>query len=1003
MAKRKCDMWIRIILILGCILLTMSSHALDYDNVRFNFITNVESQAITFLKDSDDFIWIGTLIDGVFRFDGKGLKHYTQASGMISGNNVPCIFEDRRGIIWFAASGGGLCKFDKESNKFTSYYHDPDDPTTISEDSFYWAGKQSIAEDEEGAIWVGTIGGGLNRFDRETVTFTHYLHDPDDPSSISNNNIRSVYVDREGVIWAGTENGLNRFDAATKEFKHYNHDPVDPGSLSGAIVTALREDREGILWVGTESHGLNRFDKSSGTFTHYRYNPKDKSTLGSDRVTYIYEDNSGILWLSHEVDLTFYDKENDVFTRYESDMPMITSVIQDGRTGHFLALFDTGHVGHYETGSNGFKLYRHDPDNPNSLASDIVVTIYEDSREMLWIACLGGLCSYDQKTGKFTRYVHEPGNPESIPSKNNYSPGIYEANDGTFWIGNAMPASICIFDRDSGKVIKDYCYDPDNPKSMPDATQVNFFHEDKDDPDLMWLATARGVIKFNRQSEEYTSIARDDSWNIHEDDHGNIYASSWGNGLLRYNKNNGELYYFKHDPEDPNSISANVTTAIFKASDGRIWIGAENGLNLFDPDSGTFTRYTRSEGYPWDSIHSIGEDKMGRLWLGSSSGLGRFDPSTNEFRLYSKEDGIQGKMFYALNGITTKDGQMWFGGTNGMNSFYPKDIVDNSVIPEIHLTSIKQGGNEMDFGKAPERLESIILDWNQNFFEFEFAAMNYVNPAKNQFAYMLEGLDTDWYYSETRNYGRYVGLQPGTYTLKLKGSNNDGVWNETGSSIKVQVLPPFWQTWWFFSLIIILIALIVLVVFYYMMRLRHEVAERKRSERELKKSHENLERLNTDLQRLDKLKDEFLANTSHELRTPLNGIIGIAESLIDGAAGALPPSVQENLTMITYSGRRLSNLVNDILDFSKMNHKDLQLHLHPVDLRAIVNVILMLSHPLAEGKKLSLENNIPPDLPPVLADEDRLQQILYNLIGNAIKFTERGKVLITASRTSVMS
>lgn len=423
-------------------------------------------------------------------------------------------------------------------------------------------------------------------------------------------------------------------------------------------------------------------------------------------------------------------------------------------------------------------------------------------------------------------------------------------------------------------------------------------------------------------------------------------------------------------------------------------MGSDNGLNLVELKTGRFTSYKRSDGYPWDSIHSIGEDKTGNLWLGTNGGLAKFNPKTMAFRIYTKEDGIQGDMFYARNGITTRNGEMWFGGSQGMNSFFPEKVIDNPFIPPIRLTSIKQGGSEVNFGKAPEKLERISLNWKTNFFEFEFVALNYTNPQKNQYAYKLEGLDNDWYYSNHRNFGRYTAIPPGSYRLRLKGSNNDGLWNETGASLEIVVLPPFWQSGWFYALLVVLISLVILTVIFYLVKLNSEINDRKAAEDRLKESYDHLEELNIDLKRLDTLKDEFLANTSHELKTPLNGIIGLAESMIDGVTGPLNRRTIQNLNMISASGMRLTNLVNDILDFSKLRHKDLKLQIQAVGMKTLVDVVLVISQSLIGDRDLVLINRIPPEVPLVNADENRVQQIMFNLVGNAIKFTDSGTVSI---------
>jgi PAS domain S-box-containing protein len=971
---------------------SVSVHA----DVRLKVLGDVESQAHVVIKDRDGFIWIGTYVDGVYRYDGKKLKHYGPTSGLVKTSSVPAIMEDHLGKIWFAASGGGLSCFDKETNKISIYSHDPQNPNSLSSNALYWAAKNALMEDMDGDIWLGTIGGGLNRLDPDTGTFYHYRHDPADQKTLSSDNVRAVYQDRSGFIWVGTEQGLNRLNKKTGEIIRYLPEAGDPSSLSGWVVMTIFEDSFGILWVGTESSGLNRFDPATGEFTSFRYDSKNQESLASDRIVFLFEDNDKTLWISHENKLTFLNLERGTFRKYQSENPDISYLYHARDSGQVWALTDSGKFGIIRHGEERFKHYRPEPGNINSLSSEIVVTIYEDRQGILWISCLGGLNRYDPDTESFSHYWNEPGNPATIPSTNDYTPGLFEDSSGTFWIGSSFPGVVSIFDRTAGIITKTYRHESGNPFSMPETEQVNRFIEDRNDSNILWIGTTSGLVRFDKNLEQFKTFSLGNIWNLVEDTQGHIWLGTWGNGLARFDKETERLTYFRKDPENQASISDDALVAVFAASDNMLWVGTQNGLNRFDPTSEQFTRYTREGGYPWDAIHSIGEDPQGNLWLGTNDGLARLNPKTGQFRRYVKEDGVQGAMFYANNGITTRSGEMWFGGTKGMNSFFPDRIVDNPHVPPVSLTSIKQGGVEIDFGKAPERLKEIVLDWKNNFFEFEFAAFDYQNPGKNQYAYMLEGLETEWYQSGTRNFGRYSGLPPGEYSLRLKGSNNDHTWNEPGSRLMIRVLPPFWKTLWFYGAMALLGGLFVLIVILYMLRLNREILERKRAEVGLQESNQRLEKLNLELQRLDALKDEFLANTSHEIRTPLTGIIGLAESLIDGATGPLSEATTRNLSMIVTSGQRLANLVNDILDFSKLRHKDLNLKIAPVDMAMVTDVVVAIASPLLEGKNLQLLNLIPADAPFVDADENRVQQILFNLVGNAIKFTASGMVTISA-------
>ncbi len=806
----------------------------------FQVLTDVESQAITVFRDSVGFLWIGTYVDGLYRFDGKQLKRYGPDSGLIETSSVQAVLEDTQGKLWIAASGGGLSCFDRESNQVKKYTYDSGMPNGLSSNAFFWGGRYTLIEDRRGDLWIATIGGGLNRFHRKTETFTHFRHDSGEPGSISSDSIRTLHEDSAGAIWLGTEQGLNKLNPVTGEVERFEFEEGNLASLSSNTVMSIFEDSTGTLWIGTEAAGLNRFDEDNGTFQRYQFDPADPLSIGSNLVLSIFEDVHHTLWFCHQSGLSFLEYGSDTFHRYEGEHVDFNMVLEDSITGEIWALTDSGRLGKMKLSEERFKLYRPEPGNPNSLGSEIVVTIYEDKNDILWISCLGGLNSYNRATGRFQTYLHDPSDPGSIQSPMGYTPGIFEDRNGTFWLGNSLPGSISIFDRATGRVVRTLTHNPADPEGLPDVQQVNRFREDHDDPSMLWIATANGLIRFDTLTEEFRRFGRDDSWDVLEDDGGILWVATFGDGLAKFDKHTEQFEYFRHDPEDPASISDNALVPIFRAADGRLWIGTENGLNLLHTDTGTFTRYMNSDGYPWDAIHSIGEDRQGNLWLGTNNGLARLSPDSGEFRHYTQADGIQGSMFYANNGIMTRSGEMWFGGTKGMNSFNPEQISDNPNIPVIVLSSLTQAGEDVDFGTAPERLKRITLDWQNNFFEFEFVALDFAKPEKNQYAYMLEGIDSNWFYSGTRNFGRYSGLAPGTYILRLKGSNNDSVWNEQGVDLEIIVLPPFWRTGWFYSLVILIGLLIFLAVAVSMARLRVEIGERKRSELALLESERQL-------------------------------------------------------------------------------------------------------------------------------------------------------------------
>ncbi|MCJ8273590.1 MAG: ATP-binding protein [Psychrosphaera sp.] len=401
-----------------------------------------------------------------------------------------------------------------------------------------------------------------------------------------------------------------------------------------------------------------------------------------------------------------------------------------------------------------------------------------------------------------------------------------------------------------------------------------------------------------------------------------------------------------------------------------------------------------------DVVYGILEDDLGHLWLSTNNGLSRFDPAQQTFKNYNVNDGLQNNEFNFKAQYKSADGELFFGGINGFNRFFPQNIVDDTQPPAVELTDFLLANqsvpidrnNQQDaptkftLTKAIDQLKHLTFGYEQNMVTFEFAALHFSNPMKNKYAYRLQGQDADWIYTDSRNRrATYSNLSEGDYTFNVKASNSKGYWNEQGKSLKITIEAPPWRTLWAYFLYVLVIFLMLRALLSYRVQQQKTQSEHT---------------VNLRLKQLDKLKDEFLANTSHELRTPLNGIIGLAESLMDGIAGPQSKTGIHNLNMIVSSGKRLSTLVNDILDFSKLKNRILILDIRPVDLHSMTEVVLALSRPLLGHKKIKLTNNINKTYPGVLADENRLMQILHNLVGNAIKFTEAGKITVEASKTA---
>ena len=961
------------------------------------------SQATVFcmIQDSQGFMWFGTE-DGLNRFDGYTFKVYRNIQDdptSLTDSWVNAITEDSQGFLWIGTEGGGLNRFDPKTQVFQSYRHNPDNPNSLSSDTVL-----SLYQDRTGILWIGTDGGGLNRFNQYTHTFTRYSHIPGNNTSLSHNKIWAIHEDHQGNIWLGTNRGLNKFNRSEEHFTRYYFDPNNPNSLSHNSILSIYEDKTGFLWIGTEEGGLNKFDPQQERFTRYQYNVQNPYSLSHNAVWAIFEDNTGTLWVGTHGGLNKFNRETEQFFHYTNDSlnpkslshDAVWSIYQDNSS--ILWVSTLGGLNKFNPKGKKFIHYYQDPLNPNNSLSDGNVRAILETRDgMMWFGTYaGGLNQFDRRTNQFTYYEHDPNNPASLSNDNIRA--IYEDKDGMLWIGT-YGSGLDKFDRQT-QTFTHYTYDPQNPYSISD-NNVRAIMEDSHG--ILWIGTYDGGLhQFDRETERFTRYAQGEGETVssnnvkvlYEDRQGALWIGTH-NGLDELDSTRQHFTHYQREPNDHHTLSNNGILSVYQDSHDTIWVGTLGGLNKLDRSSGTFTHYHEEHGLANQVIYGILEDEQGYLWLSTNKGISRFDSQHETFRNYDILDGLQSNEFNIGAYYKTKDGQMFFGGINGFNRFTPSEVVDNLHVPPVVLTEFQKFNKPFELPQSITFIKQLDLSYKDYVFSFDFAALDFTIPAKNQYMYMLEGFDQKWNTTDAnRRFATYTNLSGGEYTFRVKASNNDSIWNEKGVALKIYVSPPPWKTWWAYMLYAIATFAIVM---YYVSAQRRKLHEKQRELQREKEVAEALRHSAEQLRQADKLKDEFLANTSHELRTPLNGIIGLAESLVDGIAGELNDSMRYNLSMIVSSGKRLANLVNDILDFSQLRYKEIELQLKPVDVREVVEVVIMLSKPLiGEEKKLQLINSIPPDLPLVNADENRLQQVLYNLIGNGIKFTEEGSVVVSA-------
>ncbi len=762
------------------------------------------------LQDARGFMWFGTE-DGLNRYDGYQFVVFRPSpvrAGGISTAHVTTLTQDRAGILWVGTFNGGLNRYDPRTGEFRAYRSQPGDPRSLGHDLV-----RAIREDREGLLWVATGGGGLDRFDPGRGTFTHFTHDPGDPRSLPADFVDSLLIDRAGIVWAGTRGGgLARLDPREGVFRTFRHDPAREESLAHDDVTALLEDRQGRLWVGTRGGGLDLLDDpAAGTFRHFRHDPARPSSLGHDHVTALAEDRAGRLWVgTNGGGLQLYAPETGDFARYRTDPAEpgslsrneVRAILEDAGGMLWVGTYGGG-LNRADPGRKPFLTYRARPGDPDSVGNEIVWTFLEAADGGVWVGSHGGgLERLDPATGKWTHFRSRPGDPRSL--SDDRVRVICPSRTGHYWIGTDG-GGLGRFDPRTGTFVS-YRHDPADPGSLA-HDQIRALLEDRDG--TLWIGTFGGGLDrldpgadafahYRHDEAKPGSLGNDVVRALLQDRAGRIWVATHGGGLNLLDRERGTFRRFLPAAGTP-SLSSHFIFSLYEDSRGTLWVGTwGGGLNRFDPRDGTAEVLTTADGLPSDNIYGILEDDAGRLWMSTNAGLSRFDPERRSFHNYSESDGLQSNEFNGNAFHRGPSGRMYFGGIKGFTTFLPGAILDNPRPPPVAITRFLKLNREAETPLTIPETRQVEVGPDDYFIAFEFAALDFAAPARNRYAYRMVGFDPDWIVVPAdRRFATYTNLQPGSYAFQVRASNNDGVWNDTGTTLAVVVQPPYYKTWWF--------------------------------------------------------------------------------------------------------------------------------------------------------------------------------------------------------------
>ncbi len=961
----------------------------------------------TILQDSQGFMWFGTE-DGLVRYDGQQLVRYAyspEAKGGLPGNFIRRIAAGPDHNLWVAIKNGGIARWNRSSNDFTVFRHEPRDPNSLGSDEV-----RALAVDAGGRVWIGTTDAGLDVLDPRSHHIEHLRHDPANPASLASDHVTALTLDREGDLWVGTDEGLDELLPGRRDFRHFRPVPGDPRSLSGDFVTQVLEDRSGSLWVGTFDGGLDRMDRDGHVVQVFRHDPHDPASLASNDVHALLEDREGHFWVGTAAGLDLLDRATGaiVHYRHEHDDPdslrdsFVMSLYQDS-SGLVWIGTSAGGVDRWDPRSAQLGARR-----PDWLDGRFVTAFADAPSGRVWIASMGGgLVQYDPDTGRKVDLQSITGKRTNLDDGRVLA--LREDRRGVLWIGT-MDQGIATLDRHDRLTwlpVK-----PGDPHALSAAGIMTIVEARNGE---IWVGTygggvnivdpATGLVRQLPYGSGPGAVSAPAVITLAEDSRGDMWIGTDGGGLDLARPDGTVITVFRHDPHDPDSLPSNTIYSLAVDSHDRVWIGTDDGglavaANADSaPGSIRFRTYSLDHGLTSDTINGVLVDSAGRIWMSGNAGLMRLDPDSGAVKTFHVEDGAMGEEFTSGAYYRLRDGRLCFGGPRGFNIFDPSRLTETLRPPRLALTLVNILGVPAPGATPYWRRSRIPLDYRDNIVSLDFSVLDFTSPRHNRIAYRMAGLTDRWIDLGTQHRITLTNLEPGDHVLEVRGADSDSVWSAPLEITLHRNPAPWASRWAYAAYVLIILGLLGYRLRQQQLERRHEARERERLEAEVAARTRELSESNRQLADAARAKSDFLDRMSHELRTPMNGVVGMTELL----ARTPQSPTQTRLTQtIRSSAQVLLRIVNDLLDLSRAQARKIELETLPVDLARIVEECARLFSGTTQAKGVRLEVRPPAPAPlalqgkTLIGDPFRIRQIVMNLVGNAVKFTEQGVIQVQA-------